>query len=54
MLDAVLPETTDGGTETAAAATEPQISEFALLGLPRPLVSALARQGITSPSRSSG
>ncbi|MBB5135915.1 superfamily II DNA/RNA helicase [Thermocatellispora tengchongensis] len=49
MLDAVLPETTDGGTETAAAATEPQISEFALLGLPRPLVSALARQGITSP-----
>jgi superfamily II DNA/RNA helicase len=44
MLDAVLPETTD-----APAATTPAPSEFALLGLPRPLVSGLARQGITAP-----
>ncbi|MCG5215008.1 DEAD/DEAH box helicase [Streptosporangium sp. KLBMP 9127] len=42
MLDAALPETTD-------AQVTPAPSEFALLGLPRPLVSALVRQGITAP-----
>ncbi|GII65910.1 DEAD/DEAH box helicase [Sphaerisporangium krabiense] len=31
------------------AASESAPSEFALLGLPKPLISALARQGITSP-----
>ncbi|WP_084958405.1 DEAD/DEAH box helicase [Thermoactinospora rubra] len=38
MLDAVLPET-----------LEETVSEFELLGLPRPLVSGLARQGIETP-----
>ncbi|MFI6603039.1 DEAD/DEAH box helicase [Nonomuraea sp. NPDC050536] len=39
MLDAALPETIQ----------EPGPSEFELLGLPKPLVSGLARQGIDSP-----
>src|SRR5690606_30638489 len=39
MLDAVLPETTP----------EQGPSEFELLGLPKPLVNGLARQGIDSP-----
>ncbi|MFG1946633.1 DEAD/DEAH box helicase [Nonomuraea sp. NPDC048826] len=39
MLDAVLPETTP----------EQGPSEFELLGLPKPLVTGLARQGIASP-----
>jgi len=41
MLDAVMPET------TPAAASGP--SEFELLGLPKPLVNGLAKQGIDSP-----
>ncbi|WP_256257025.1 DEAD/DEAH box helicase [Nonomuraea pusilla] len=52
MLDAVMPEL-DESAETApageSAATEPGPSEFELLGLPRPLVNGLARQGIDSP-----
>ncbi|RBQ19110.1 RNA helicase [Spongiactinospora rosea] len=52
MLDSVLPETTDATAEEATGADgRPTAgpSEFGLLGLPRPLVSALARQGITAP-----
>ncbi|MFD0884220.1 DEAD/DEAH box helicase, partial [Streptosporangium algeriense] len=43
MLDAALPEI----TEVSAAPSE--VSEFTLLGLPKPLVNGLARQGIDSP-----
>ncbi|MEV0196848.1 DEAD/DEAH box helicase [Nonomuraea sp. NPDC050691] len=57
MLDAVLPELTpeqglpeltpEQGLPTLAP--EPGISGFELLGLPKPLVAGLARQGIDSP-----
>ncbi|MEV5557625.1 DEAD/DEAH box helicase [Nonomuraea wenchangensis] len=50
MLDAVMPaldESISGAPSTAAPEAGP--SEFELLGLPRPLVSGLARQGIESP-----
>ncbi|MEV7008995.1 DEAD/DEAH box helicase [Streptosporangium sp. NPDC051022] len=43
MLDAVLPEITD--IPEASSGT----SEFTLLGLPKPLVNGLSRQGIDSP-----
>ena len=43
MLDAALPEI----TEISAAPAGP--SEFTLLGLPKPLVTGLSRQGIDSP-----
>lgn len=43
MLDAALPEITDI-PEVAAGP-----SEFTLLGLPKPLVTGLSRQGIDSP-----
>ncbi|WP_344863304.1 DEAD/DEAH box helicase, partial [Planomonospora alba] len=43
MLDAALPENLD------LPEAAPGVSEFALLGLPRPLVTALARQGIEAP-----
>ncbi|MFI0422642.1 DEAD/DEAH box helicase [Spongiactinospora sp. 9N601] len=49
MLDSVLPETTDEATGADGQAANAGPSEFALLGLPRPLVSALARQGIMAP-----
>ncbi|SDL02455.1 DEAD/DEAH box helicase [Nonomuraea jiangxiensis] len=42
MLDAVLPSLSE-------SAPEPGPSEFELLGLPKPLVTGLARQGIDSP-----
>ncbi|MER7132575.1 DEAD/DEAH box helicase [Streptosporangium saharense] len=43
MLDAALPEITE------IAETPSDVSEFTLLGLPKPLVNGLARQGIDSP-----
>jgi len=59
MLDAALSDVTsrsapddpgeDGAAPSARPATPAGPPEFAELGLPRPLVSALARQGITSP-----
>ncbi|MCT9932778.1 DEAD/DEAH box helicase [Planotetraspora sp. A-T 1434] len=42
MLDSGLPETIDSGLPEV-------LDEFTLLGLPKPLVAGLARQGITSP-----
>ncbi|MFI7702736.1 DEAD/DEAH box helicase [Nonomuraea sp. NPDC049480] len=51
MLDAVMPsfdETTSDSIESAAVA-EPGLSEFELLGLPKPLITGLAKQGIDSP-----
>ncbi|MEU1881802.1 DEAD/DEAH box helicase [Streptosporangium sp. NPDC020072] len=46
MLDAALPEITEVA-EVSAAPSE--VSEFTLLGLPKPLVNGLSRQGIDSP-----
>ncbi|MEU4406859.1 DEAD/DEAH box helicase [Streptosporangium sp. NPDC023963] len=46
MLDAVLPEITDI-TEISQAPAG--VSEFTLLGLPKPLVTGLSRSGIDSP-----
>ncbi|MFF4992802.1 DEAD/DEAH box helicase [Streptosporangium saharense] len=43
MLDAALPEITE------ISETPSDVSEFTLLGLPKPLVNGLARQGIDSP-----
>ncbi|MFB9711178.1 DEAD/DEAH box helicase [Streptosporangium sandarakinum] len=46
MLDAAMPEITETQGEPGAPAGP---SEFTLLGLPRPLVSGLARRGIEAP-----
>ncbi|WP_344970156.1 DEAD/DEAH box helicase [Streptosporangium fragile] len=50
MLDAVLPEITEiSQTRDGLSPISDGPSEFALLGLPKPLVTGLARQGIDSP-----
>ncbi|HEX4811248.1 MAG TPA: DEAD/DEAH box helicase [Nonomuraea sp.] len=49
MLDAVMPTLDETTPALPGEVTEPGPSEFELLGLPRPLVSGLARQGIDSP-----
>ncbi|MFB9967844.1 DEAD/DEAH box helicase [Sinosporangium siamense] len=51
MLDVSLPDTDDTTPEGTGLAGEAEAEEpgFAVLGLPRPLVTALARQGIESP-----
>ncbi|MGP3963821.1 DEAD/DEAH box helicase [Nonomuraea sp. 3N208] len=50
MLDAVMPSFDESTSDSAVeAAAQPGPSEFELLGLPKPLVTGLARQGIDSP-----
>jgi superfamily II DNA/RNA helicase len=51
MLDAVMPSFDETATDSieSAAVAEPGPSEFELLGLPKPLVTGLAKQGIDSP-----
>lgn len=50
MLDPVMPSFDETGSDlTVEAASQPGPSEFELLGLPKPLITGLARQGIDSP-----
>ncbi|MGI5289476.1 DEAD/DEAH box helicase [Nonomuraea polychroma] len=50
MLDAVLPSLDESTSDSPIEAIQiPGLSEFELLGLPKPLVTGLARQGIDSP-----
>ncbi|MBB2915245.1 superfamily II DNA/RNA helicase [Streptosporangium becharense] len=50
MLDAVLPEITEiSDARDGLSPASESLSEFTLLGLPKPLVTGLSRQGIDSP-----